>query len=960
MCRQSILIGMAWVVVFGGVRTASAELVGYWNFDEGSGEIANDGSGNDNHGTLVNTTWEIGKLGSALGFDGASAYVEVPDHESLHLWASYTFTAWIYQVESRSSRIIDKIGAGTANGPHLDTHPGTRLRSCSGTCISTTADHSLDEWHHAAVTFDQGDVKLYLDGIVAGTGSAPSPLAGNDLPLRIGADSAGQSLFMGLIDDVQVYNVALTEAEILKSMEGLGAGELAGDPTPADGTTDVLRDVVLEWAAGEFAAEHDVYLGTHYADVNDATTADAAYMGRQAETAFAPDALALGTTYFWRIDEVNAAPDKTVFKGETWSFEVEPVSYPVPTPAVRATASSTTDGQDPNNTANGLGLNENDEHSNLQEHMWLGTDADINPSIQFEFTRLQKLDKVHVWNHNTQTEAILGFGIKEALIEYSADGATWSELGTVELAQATGGDDYVGGDVSLNGIVARFVKITGLSNHSILGLPQKGLAEVRFYYIPNRARELSPADGATTGSADVTLSWRAGREAAQHEVYLGMDGDNLDLAGTTDQSVLAVVLDYATAYFWQVVEVNEAETPARYESDVLSFATPDSLMIDDMEQYSAKEGLFIWEHWIDGFENPNENGAVVGNGDEAENSIVHEGKQSMPMQYNNSAAALSEATLQIENENWLASGIQTLSLHFHGTAGNTGQLYLKINDAQVDYHGDADDIAQGPWRPWHIDLSAMGGGLEEVTSLTLGVSGGGATGKLYIDDIRLYPMAGETITPVEPDAANLLAHYTFDGDFSDSAGDYDGTALGDARIVSDPTRGQVLSLDGDDDAVAIPMLPGSNEVTISMWIHPADALTPSDMKSTFHSDAWTQGDVHWRIANNRIDGGANGVAGGNLTGTGVVPYEQWSHVALTLSPAEFAYWLNGLNDISRSLETGPTLQMGKGLIGAWLNGEQIEREWAGLIDDVRFYNRALSEGEVLWLAGKTRSVDKPL
>jgi hypothetical protein len=213
---------------------------------------------------------------------------------------------------------------------------------------------------------------------------------------------------------------------------------------------------------------------------------------------------------------------------------------------------------------------------------------------------------------------------------------------------------------------------------------------------------------------------------------------------------------------------------------------------------------------------------------------------------------------------------------------------------------------------------------------------------------------------VEPDTANLLAHYAFEGDFSDSAGNNDGTALGDATIVNDPVRGQVLSLDGDDDAMSVPLLPDSNDVTISMWVNALDAITPSDWKSTYAGNGWTEGDIHWRILNNRINGGINGVAGGDLTGGGVVPYEQWSLVVLTMSPTEFSYWLNGIHDVTHMPETGPTLQIGDGLIGGWMNGEAIEREWAGLIDDVRIYNRALSAGEILWLAGKTTPVPQPL
>ena len=97
-----------------------------------------------------------------------------------------------------------------------------------------------------------------------------------------------------------------------------------------------------------------------------------------------------------------------------------------------------------------------------------------------------------------------------------------------------------------------------------------------------------------------------------------------------------------------------------------------------------------------------------------------------------------------------------------------------------------------------------------------------------------------------------------------------------------------------------------------------------------------------------------------MTGNGVVPYEQWSLVVLTLSPSEFSYWLNGIHDVTRPHDTAPTYQLGEGLIGAWMNGAAIEREWAGTIDDVRIYNRVLSEGEILWLSGKTDPVHKPL
>ena len=199
-------------------------LVSYWTFNDADmeGTTAKDIWG-DNDGTLVGDPEVVeGKVGQALNFDGSDDYVEVPDDDSLQLWTSHTLEAWIYQMESRSSRIIDKIGAGTANGPHLDTHPGTTLRTCAGNCISTAVTYTLEEWHHVAVTFDEGDVKLYIDGEVEGEGTVTSPLAGNNLTLKVAADSNGQNLFLGIIDEVRVYDRALSEDEIEQNMNAEG------------------------------------------------------------------------------------------------------------------------------------------------------------------------------------------------------------------------------------------------------------------------------------------------------------------------------------------------------------------------------------------------------------------------------------------------------------------------------------------------------------------------------------------------------------------------------------------------------------------------------------------------------------------------------------------------------------------------------------------------------------------
>ncbi len=151
----------------------------------------------------------------------------------------------------------------------------------------------------------------------------------------------------------------------------------------------------------------------------------------------------------------------------------------------------------PENTVNGSGLNENDEHSVESSDMWLASPVGDKPiSITFAFDRVHKLQELLVWNYNVQFELMLGFGIKTALVEYSADGEEWISLGEVELAQASALDAYTANTtISLGGVAAQCVRITVVNGYSAMG--KSGLSEVRFLAIPVHASELDPAVGTT-------------------------------------------------------------------------------------------------------------------------------------------------------------------------------------------------------------------------------------------------------------------------------------------------------------------------------------------------------------------------------------------------------------------------------------------------------------------------------
>jgi hypothetical protein len=458
--------------------------------------------------------------------------------------------------------------------------------------------------------------------------------------------------------------------------QGLSKPLKASDASPADQKQDVPRDVVLGWTPGPSAAAHDVYFGTSVDAVTNADRAnpsDVLVSEGQTATTFDPAVLLeFGQTYYWRVDEVNAAPDATVFKGTVWSFTVEPVSYAIAN--VTATASSASAGMGPEKSVDGSGLNSSGQHGTEPSLMWLSAADGPQPTwIQYEFDGVYKVHQLQVWNSNQMLESVLGFGARNVTIEYSTDAATWTTLGDFEFARAPGAATYAGNaPVDFGGAIAKYVKLTIHSNWGGV-LAQYGLSEVQFFYIPVLPREPVPTVGQKDTEVDAALSWRAGREAASHQVVLGTDPQAVSDGTAPVQTVAGSSfdpggLDLGTTYFWKVTEVNDAATPSAWPGEVWSFSTREYLVVDDFESYTDDEGSRIYETWIDGWTNGT--GSVVGNltAPFAEQTILHGGRQSMPFEYNNvNTPFYSEAEREFSPlANWTVNGADTLSLWVRG------------------------------------------------------------------------------------------------------------------------------------------------------------------------------------------------------------------------------------------------------------------------------------------------------
>jgi len=577
MYRKMIcLISIA--LFLGFARTLQAELVGHWTLDDGSGDTAVDSSGNGYDGTLMwfgNDPWVTGKIGGALEFDGTS-YVDCTNDAGLDITGPFSATIWIrpgtegYIENAPLSKASSTAGwswqlrYGWDSYGYRPSILGWQFNADNGSRVWVWVDQELPvgEWYHIAAAYDGETVKCYLDGVE--TDSQPmTGFAGGASPFLIGSDG-WRSDWIGAIDDVRLYDHGLSQAEVLHAM------------FPA--VADVPLDAILTWAPGARAHTHNVYFGTNWDDVNNATVADSldvlVSQGQDANSYDPPGIFDFGKTYYWRVDEVSGAPDYTIFKGAVWSFTAEPMSYPIASVSATASSSHSAD-RGPEKTIDGSGLNARDQHGVTATDMWQ-SGAGVTPAwIQYEFDKVYKLHEMWVWNSNQLIEFFLGLGAKDVLIETSSNGNDWAQLeDATQFAQGTAAPDYMHNTtVSLDNVLAKYVRITINAGYGMM--PQYGLSEVRFFAIPTYARGPEPAAGAFTDGVDIVLSWRAGREAASHQVYLGMDAENLALLGnTTENTWAAGTLEYTQTYYWSVTEVNEAETPQSYAGDVWSFTTP--------------------------------------------------------------------------------------------------------------------------------------------------------------------------------------------------------------------------------------------------------------------------------------------------------------------------------------------------------------------------------------------------
>ncbi|HJH28398.1 MAG TPA: LamG domain-containing protein, partial [Methanosarcinaceae archaeon] len=227
MVKVRLIIGILIIigVVTGtivGVHAQEDGLVAEWHFDEGEGNVLKDSSGNGNDGTIYGATWVDGKYGKALSFDGVDDYVEVPDSMSLDLIQETSVEMWIKSsnVNKRYPNIFNK---GT---PHdlsytlrlydVYAEPCFQINTSNGYIHARSSETLMNnKWYHLVGTYDGSSIKLFVDGKLKVEDSCSGNIVKNNHALVMGTASAEKGYeYPGLIDEVRIYNRALTAEEI--------------------------------------------------------------------------------------------------------------------------------------------------------------------------------------------------------------------------------------------------------------------------------------------------------------------------------------------------------------------------------------------------------------------------------------------------------------------------------------------------------------------------------------------------------------------------------------------------------------------------------------------------------------------------------------------------------------------------------------------------------------------------
>jgi hypothetical protein len=734
--------------------------------------------------------------------------------------------------------------------------------------------------------------------------------------------------------------------------------------TPVPGTTVTLADATpLSWKAGQSAAKHDVYFGASENDVNDADTTDTAgiYQGRQNLVIFTPaEALELGKTYYWRIDEVEA-DGTTIHTGNIWSFSI--LDYIL---VDNFENYDTGDNQIWYSWHDGLGYGEPTIPPYFAGN---GTGAAVGDETTSSFT------EETIVNSGRQSMPYLYNNNKQGFLKYSEATKTltkardWTEQGVKALSLwFRGYPPYLGGfteapagTFTMSGEGADIWDTSDQFHFAWQQLSSSGSIV---------AKVLSVQDTDPWAKAGVMIRDTLDADSA-HAMVAVTPGNGVWFGRRTAAGDISVSDSLAglTAPYWVKLERTIGGlVRAYYSADGSSWTQLGSSIPINMNT-PMYIGLAVTSH------NPG-------------------------------------VTCQAVFSNVTSNGTGTWTDQDIGLTNNeAAQMYVAIanNNGTTGtvYHDNPDATLIFAWTQWNIDLKEFidqGVDLTDVNSISIGFGDkdnpqAGGSGKMYIDDIRLYQprYVPDKVTPLKADFTGdgivdfkdlrimfddwLQSDYTvaattpqppvswwkFDNNASDSADGNSGTTRGNPTYAAG-NSGQAIRLDGNDYVDfgnQTPLDFGTGDWTVSAWIKTTQSGTTDADKGTIYAKGADQTDgIRYTLAVNEVTSGLitlttdDNVTKAQATGNTIVNNDLWHHVAGIRKAEQLLVYVDGALDGTGTVPAGYDLSgttQTNAYVGVIVDNRDgtLFKYFTGSIDDVRIYNYALSDTDILSVAGLT-------
>jgi hypothetical protein len=907
-------------------------LVAAYGFGEGGGSTVADNSGQGHVGTISGAGWSTaGRYGSALSFDGANDRVTVADAAALDLTAGLTIEAWVRPTSHGTWRtvVMKEASGGLAYALYSSTDaslPAGYLRIGGDVGLDGPSSLALNTWTHVAITYDASTLRLFVNGTQVSSRSQTGSVAASASPLSIGGNGVWGEYFAGLIDEVRVYNRALSAAELQADMNTPIAGP--GDAVPPQ--------VTLTAPAGEATVSGTVALAATASD-------NVGVVGVQ----FLVDGVAVGA-------EDGAAP-----YGASWASTAVANGTHVIAARARDAAGNQT-------TSPGITVTvSNDGTAPTVAVTAPAGGAVVSGTVALAATAS---DNVGVVGVQFLVDGV-AVGAEDGTAPY---GASWvstavangSHVITARARDAAGhvADSaavtvtVANGGPAPTGLVAAygFDELAGTTAMDASGLGHTGTIAGATWSSAGRFGRALSFDGA---NAVVTVA-----DAAALNLTNGMTLEAW-VRPTVPVPPRTVILmkERPGGLVYALYAANGGGRPTGYVrlgSDVAAAAstalapntwTHLAVTFDGSALRLFANGVLVRTTAGAGGIAPSAGPLKIGG-----NAVWGEFFAGLIDEVRIYNRALSAAELQGDMNTPIAGSGDSTPPQVALTAPATGATVSGV----VSLTADASDNVSVTGVQFLVDGVAVGA--EDVTApYAVEWPSASATNGTHVVSARARDAAGlftdstavtVTVANGGPAPAGLVAAYGFDEVAGTTAPD--ATGLGHTGTLSGPTWsvegrfGGALSFDGTNDVVTVADVAGldlTSGMTLEAWVRPTGSVAP---RTVVLMKERLGGLVYALYAGN---GGARPTGfvrlGGDVAAPAQTPIapDTWTHLAATFDGAVLRLYVNGV--LVRS--TAGAGAIATSVSPLKIGGNAVWGEYfAGLIDEVRIYNRPLSQPEI--------------